>query len=233
MGFLDGFKQRRAERMYRRTIIEFEAEHARWRSEEDEIASMLTIVRDCMNGDISEHFVDMNDYGFMISNDEFPIMHITGAAYLEVVRSPTRYSGGYGGVSFPIFGRVRLNTGRTGGKVIPGEESITPTDQGNALLTNERIMFTGSKRTHEWRFDKLISMAHMPQGYTVFAPSGRGKPAGLGYGQGPSSQVQFRLELAAAMAMGTLARFEAELVNEQTHHRADEPIPPPPFSGPS
>jgi hypothetical protein len=132
-------------------------------------------------------------------------------------------------VSFPIFGRVRINTGRTGGKVIPGDESISPTDQGNALVTNERIMFTGSKRTHEWKFAKLISMTHTPQGYTVFAPAGRGKPAGLGYGVSVSSEVQFRLELAAAFALDTLDRFEQELATEQTHHRDERPIPPPPI----
>lgn len=233
MGFFSGMRQRRAERMHQRRINQHQLAHDQWRAEEDELTAMLTIVRDCMQGRASNHFVDMNDYGFMISNDEFPMMHLEGAAYLEIVRSPTRYSGGYGGVSFPIFGRVRVNTGRTGGKVIPGDESITMTDQGNALLTNERIMFAGSKRTHEWRLDKMISMSHMPKGYTVFAASGRGKPTGLGYGTSVASDVQFRLELAAAMAMDTLERFEAELVNEQNHHRGEEPVPPPPFLAPS
>jgi hypothetical protein len=125
---------------------------------------------------------------------------------------------------------VRINTGRTGGKVIPGDESISPTDQGNALVTNDRIMFTGSKRSHEWKFAKLINMTHTPQGYTVFAPSGRGKPAGLGYGVSVSSEVQFRLELAAAFALGTLDRFAQELEVEQTHHRDERPIPPPPLA---
>ena len=205
-------------------------ELAAWEREETELTEMLTIVRDCIAGEIDKHFVDKSDYGFMMTKDEFPIAHIEQVAYLEIVRAPTRYSGGYGGVSFPIFGRVRLNTGRTGGKVIPGDESITMTDQGNALVTNERIMFAGGKRSHEWKLAKLISMSHMPAGYTVFAASGRSKPAGLGYGESVATTVQFRLELAAAFALDTLDRFAHELETEQQHHRDEKPVPPPPLS---
>jgi len=228
MGLFDSFTQRRAEKKYQRALGNHSAQVALWNEEENQLSEMLTIVRDSIAGNSSKHFVDMNDYGFMLTKSEFPIAHLEGVSYLEIVRAPTRYGGGYGGVSFPIFGRVRLNTGRTRGKIIPGDESITPTDEGNALVTNERIMFTGSKRSHEWKFDKLISMSHTAHGYTVFSPAGRGKPAGLGYGVSVSSQVQFRLELAAAFTLGTLERFEQELVAEQAHHRDQRPIPPPP-----
>lgn len=230
MGFFDSFTQRRAEKKFRDAVQVHNARMAEWQREEDQLTNMLTIVRDCIDGKSSQHFVDMNDYGFMMTNDEFPIAHLQQVSYLEIVRAPTRYSGGYGGVSFPIFGRVRLNTGRTGGKVIAGEESISATDQGNALVTNSRIMFTGAKRSHEWKFAKLISMAHMPQGYTVFAASGRGKPAGLGYGVSVATEVQFRLELAAAFALGTLPRLAQELEVEQQHHRDEMPVPPPPLA---
>lgn len=228
MSLFSSMKKRGAERRYRRELEDHTREMALWTAEEEQLDLMLTVVRDSIAGRASEHFTETNDYGFMLSNDEFPIAHIESAAYLEIVREPTRYSGGYGGVSFPLFGRVRLNTGRTGGKVIPGAESINATDIGNALVTNERIMFTGAKRTHEWKFAKLISMSHLPEGYSVFASSGRGKPAGLGYGSSVATEVQFRLELAAAFAMGTLERFEQELLVEQRHHRSGQPIPPPP-----
>lgn len=228
MGLFSSMKRRSADRRYRRELEDHNHDMALWNAEEEQLDTMLTIVRDAIAGRANEHFVDMNDYGFMIGNDEFPIAHLESVAYLEIVREPTRYSGGYGGVSFPIFGRVRLNTGRTGGKVIPGAESINATDMGNALVTNERIMFAGAKRTHEWKFTKLISMSHLPGGYSVFASTGRGKPAGLGYGDSVATEVQFRLELAAAFALGTLERFEKELAVEQEHHRSEQPVPPPP-----
>ena len=107
---------------------------------------MLEIVRDCRNGKIGEQFTDTGDYGFMLKKGEFAVAFLQ-VGYLENVREPTRYSGGYGGVSFPIFGKVRLNTGKTGGKITKGAESINTTDQGPLLITNQRIMFAGTKRS--------------------------------------------------------------------------------------
>ena len=111
---------------------------------------------------------------------------------------------------------------------MPGEESVTVTDEGNALITNRRVMFVGAKRTHEWEFAKMVAVSHSPLGYSVFAMKGRGKPAGVGYGAGPATEVQFRLELASAMARGTLDRYVAELEVERAAHDAERPIPPPP-----
>lgn len=193
------------------------------------VDEMLTIVRDCASGRTADHFTDRSDYGFMLQGDEFPVAYLQQVAYLENVRAPSRYSGGYGGVSFPLFGGIRVNTGRMGGTTIPGEESITVTDEGNALVTNSRIMFVGSKRTHEWEFDKMVSAAHDADGWTVFAMKGRGKPTGLGYGAGVATEVQFRLELAAAMALGSLERYVAELEAEKARLESVRPaLPPPP-----
>ena len=161
----------------------------------------------------------------MLKPGEFAIAHLQGAAYIETVKAPTRYSGGYGGVSFPIFGRVRLNTGRMGGTIVQGAESISNTDSGNALITNTRIMFAGTKRTKEWRFDKMMSCSHLPGGITIFAMN-TGKPSGIGYGDGPAPEVQFRIELASAMALGTLERYENELVAEQTELAGRRPVAP-------
>lgn len=36
-------------------------------------------------------------------------------------------------------------------------------------------------------------------------------------------EVQFRLELASAMALDTLDRYEAELVAEKAHHDSERP----------
>lgn len=193
------------------------------------VDEMLTIVRDCAAGRTADHFTDRSDYGFMLTADEFPVAYLQQVAYLENVRAPSRYSGGYGGVSFPLFGGIRVNTGRMSGTRIPGEESITVTDEGNALVTNSRVMFVGSKRTHEWEFDKMVSAAHDADGWTVFAMKGRGKPTGLGYGAGVATEVQFRLELAAAMALGSIGRYVAELEAEKAQLESVRPaLPPPP-----
>lgn len=208
-----------------RAEADYQSELAQWNSDNEAVNRMLEVVRDCRNGKVREQFTDDNDYGFMLKPGEFAIAHLQGAAYIETVKAPTRYSGGYGGVSFPIFGRVRLNTGRMGGKIVQGSESISSTDSGNALITNTRVMFAGTKRTKEWRFDKMMSCSHLPGGITIFAMN-TGKPSGVGYGDGPAPEVQFRIELASSMALGTLERYENELVAEQTELLGRRPITP-------
>lgn len=230
MGLFDGFKRRLATKRHDDATEDYQLDYEMWAEETAKLEEMLAIVRDCAAGRARDHFTDSSDYGYMLEADEFAVAHVTGALYLENVKAPSRYSGGYGGVSFPIFGRVRVNTGRTGGRIIPGEESITPTDNGNALITNQRVMFVGAKRTHEWDFSKMVSISHAPAGYTVFAMKGRGKPAGIGYGKEPAPEVQFRLELASAMARGTLDRYMAELEAERVAHDAVRPVPPPPLA---
>lgn len=229
MGIFNALKQRSANKALAKANNQYGAALADWTSDTESIDEMLKVTRDCLIGKERDHFVDSSDYGFMLKAEEFAVAFLQGVSYLEVVKAPTQYSGGYGGVSFPIFGRVRINTGRTGGKITPGEESISVTDTGNALITNSRIMFAGTKRTHEWKFDKMMSCSHMDGGLTIFAMN-TGKPAGLGYGEASATEVQFRIELAAAMELGTLERFLQELLVEKTQIESEKPIPPAPLT---
>jgi hypothetical protein len=111
-----------------------------------------------------------------------------------------------------------------------GPEAINVADEGYAMVTNKRIMFSGSARSHEWDFTKLMNMTHVPLGYTVFATNGRGTPAGLGYGEGPALDVQFRLEIAAAMARNTLPIYLEKLTAQKQKHSSEAPVPPPPVA---
>ena len=90
-------------------------------------------------------------------------------------------------------------------------------------------MFAGTKRSHEWRFDKMMSCSHSPAGSSIFAMTGAAKPAGIAYGEKAATEVQFRIELASAIALDTLDRYEAELLAEQKQLEADQPLPPPPI----
>jgi hypothetical protein len=44
--------------------------------------------------------------------------------------------------------------------------------------------------------------------------------------------VQFRIELAAAMALGTLERYEAELLAEKAELATEKPVAPAPLTAP-
>ena len=229
MGFFEARKQRRAVQAAAKLATQLHEDAQNWQSNADSLEAMLVVVRDCRNGKLTEQFTDSGDYGFMLKKDEFAVAFLQ-VQFLENVREPTRYSGGYGGVSFPIFGKVRLNAGKTGGKMTQGAESINATDQGPLLITNQRIMFSGTKRTQEWRFDKMMSCSHLPEGATIFAMTTGTQPTGIRYGEKSATEVQFRIELASAIALDTLDRYESELLTEQKQLDADRPLPPPPLS---
>jgi hypothetical protein len=109
-----------------------------------------------------------------------------------------------------------------------GPEAVHVADEGHAMVTNQRILFAGSARSHEWEFTKLINMTHVPMGYTVFSTKGRSTPAGIGYGEGPALDVQFRLEIASAMARNTLPQYLEKLTQQKQKHSSEAPVPPPP-----
>lgn len=228
MGFFASLKQKSAARKARVVAQQYQQKYGAWKAEADKIDEYITIVRDCAEGRMHEQLTDHTDYGFMLNADEVPVAYLPKSFFLEVVRAPSTYSGGYGGVSFPLFGRVRLNTGGMRGKVTPGEESVEMTDEGATMITTERIMFTGGVRTREWKFAKMLSVTHSPAGYSVFAVSGNSKPAGIAFGPDVATEVQFRIELGAAIARNRLTHYLAELEAEKAHHDAEMPVPPPP-----
>jgi hypothetical protein len=51
----------------------------------------------------------------------------------------------------------------------------------------------------------------------------------LGYGEGPALDVQFRLDIAVAMARDTLPKYLDELTAQKQKHSSEAPVPPPPI----
>lgn len=225
MGLLDSLRQRRRERQAAVAIANFEYLDKFWQEKNAVIDDMIAIVDDCIAGKVREQFADDSSYGFLLKRDEFPVAYITDVGYIEIVKAPSGYSGGYGGVSFPIFGGVRVNTGRLGGTATAGLESMKMTDQGTSLVTNRRVMYAGQKRSHEWKFDKMLSISHLAAGISIFAMN-TGKPTGVGYGTGNEREIQFRIEIAAALALDALPRLRKELQVEKDKLVADRPVSP-------
>lgn len=229
MGLFDGIKRRRAERAHAIAVLGHESRLKEWNEVNNCISQWIAIVDDCVNGKINQQFADRSDYGFMLEDDEFPVAHITGTALLQVVKTPGSYRGGYGGVSFPVFGRVRAHVGSQRGTFVPGPEVQTVTDTGITMITNQRVMFRGDLRTDQWKFSKMMSMEHSGTGITTIAMAARGKPEAIGYGEDNAPEVQFRFEIGAALARGTLPRFLEELKAELAHHGEGKPVAPDPL----
>jgi len=226
MGLFSKMKQRRVEKEALEQTVAQQGQLGTWQSQSEKLDVMMNAVERCGKNDI-EGLFDPCDTGFILKKGEYAIGLIANCALLETRRSASSYQGGYGGVSFPIFGKVRLNTGRSKGKLIPGEESITPISDGEVLITNKRAMFRGDTNNKEWPYAKLMACEHHPDGYTTFAVSAQTKTTGFAYGADVANEVQFRLELGIAISNETTDQLLAQLRVERQQLDAKKPLSPP------
>ena len=72
-------------------------------------------------------------------------------------RAVRSYSGGYGGPSFRIAKGISFRLGASGGTSESHEER-RPIDTGTLVLTNQRLIFVGSKRTISVPIHKIVGI---------------------------------------------------------------------------
>ncbi len=104
---------------------------------------------------------------FITKKDEKIITRISSTILSEYRSNGSTYSGGYGGVSFPLFGRVRANVGGMQGQTTRNPEESTPLDQGVTTFTNQRIVFAGSNMVREFALEKIVNLELGPNGVTM------------------------------------------------------------------
>jgi len=98
----------------------------------------------------------------------------------EFRSSGSTRSGGFGGVSFPLFGRVRGNVGGYSGQSKRNPEESTPIDVGTSTFTNQRIVFAGDNVVREFELSKLVNLEAGDNGITLtIAVSNRDKASVL------------------------------------------------------
>ena len=181
----------------------------------DTIDTMIDAVDRSARGDLDGLFTG-DDGALVLKAGEFAIAKVQNSILLETARAPSTYQGGYGGVSFPLFGGIRVHTGGVRGKRIPGKESLTYVEDGDTVITNKRAVFLGAGNTVEWPFAKVLACEHNSSGFTTFALSGRKKNSGFGYGTDVAHEVQFRVEWGIALCNGTTDRLLAQLRAERS-----------------
>ena len=176
---------------------------------------MIDAVERSARGDLDGLFTG-DDGALVLKAGEFAIAKVQNSGLLETTRAPATYQGGYGGVSFPLFGGIRVHTGGVKGKRIPGKESLTFIEDGDVVITNKRAVFLGAGNTVEWPFAKVLACEHNPAGFTTFALSGRKKNSGFGYGTDVAHDVQFRVEWGITLCNGTTDQLLAQLRAERS-----------------
>lgn len=118
--------------------------------------------------------------GFVAQKSESVYFQM-GADLAEWKKTRGHYEGGGGirGVSVKVPG-VKGARAYVGGlskrQYVPGEEGWMITDSGTAIITSKRIIYKGSNKSVEWRFDKLVSLdADRSNGSLVISVTNRQK----------------------------------------------------------
>jgi hypothetical protein len=86
---------------------------------------------------------------------------VSNVSLVEDRRGPGHYSGVSQGVSIPIGSvgghSVRYRVGASRGHYVQGSLHPEAVDTGNLVITNQRVLFVGGRKTVECLFAKLVN----------------------------------------------------------------------------
>ena len=129
---------------------------------------------------LSAGFLPIEDSYLSRRTGEY-VFYVRDQVQLREYRSPGRSTtGGYGGASYRVSQNLRISGGgiRAISKALPEESTII--DVGEAIFTNQRVVFMGPNHTREWDLSKLLGLEISDNGFQVSAGvSGRQKTSGL------------------------------------------------------
>ncbi len=180
-----------------------------------------------------------------LRNGERVFAVVSDVLLVEPRSTGGHWNGGSHGVSVRVPGTrsMRYRIGATSGRYVPGEQVPTSIDTGTAVVTDQRVVFSGPQYTREWLWSKCVALDHLEQSlYTTIAVSNRQKVSGIAYGSTQATLIRFRFDLALAVATDATGDLAAELEEdldllEQTLGIPTEPLtpgsplPPPPPPG--
>jgi hypothetical protein len=168
------------------------------------------------------------------ANERVILIGEGNAALIEPRRGPGHYSGASQGVSVRVPGTrsMRYRVGATRGTYVQGDETPTPIDNGQFVITTTRTVFVGPKQTREWAWAKLVGIEHhVDPPWTSIAVENRQKVSGILYDASHERYVQFCFDLASAIGLGTVDEFAADMRAQYDAHLAARPAeiaaPPP------
>lgn len=129
---------------------------------------------------MSQGTFEEGGYVFATRKDEVVIARVSQTMLSEYRSNGSTSSGGFGGVSLPLFGNVRANVGGYSGKSRRNPEESTPIDVGTSTYTNQRIVFAGDNVVREFDLNKLVNLEAGDNGITLtIAVSNRDKASVL------------------------------------------------------
>jgi len=206
-------KAKKAEAAYQTAL-------ATWQHEHDELSAILETAR-TRSGQPSATV--------MLKKGEAVFATIGGVGLVEMRRGAGHYAGHSQGVSIPIGslgGRsVRYRVGVQKGHFVQGAPQQQSVDQGQLIVTNQRLVFLGKAKTIECLFAKLVSI-QQGTGEISVSVSNRQKPTVIHYGAALDGWMQLRLALALAISRGEAEQFAVSIEQNLSELETEKPQPP-------
>lgn len=214
MGWLQKRKEIKAEQS-------FEDNLKSWQNQIDNLNSCLDLAKS-FNGETSDEI--------MLKSGESLFFKVSNASLIGQKRGPGHYQGRSSGVSIPIghigHSAIRYRVGASRGTYMQGTPYEAPIDTGSVFITNQRIIFEGSKQTRECSYDKLLGANNNGDGSTTISVSNRQTPTTIHYGSELDAAFSFRLSLALAHYRNDVPALVAQLEDSLTKIENTKPQQP-------
>jgi hypothetical protein len=140
--------------------------------------------------------------GLVLKLDESLFATVSQASLVEERAGQGHFVARSAGVSVPIGSlgghAIRYRVGATRGHYVSAPPVPTAIDTGTVYVSDQWVVFTGSKQTRECAYAKLLSTNFSPDGTCTLAVSNRQKPTVVHHGSSLSGWFEFRLDLALA-----------------------------------
>jgi hypothetical protein len=152
-----------------------------------------------------------------LAKGEKPICVLPSVALTEYESTGSSFSGGTAGISFPLTDTIGGNLGGMKGSFTRNPEQLMIVDQGKAIFTNQRILFSGAKFVRDWSLKDTVSLEPGPNGFDVkIAVTNRERTSGLrgininDFGPGYAAAYAFNLSQNGLESANQWARDLAE-----------------------
>lgn len=217
MGFWSDFKARRK---YKSDLAAYNFEHKEWLRDAEIFKKCLDALNLLAKGK------DAADDSLMRKDGELTIW--TGVGRIRIpARTPSRYQGGSSGFSIPVTKGVRFRVGATRGTLVQGESYLAEAEQGEVVLTTQRVVFNGELNSKEWLFSKLIGVSTNPSGDAFVINVSNSKKS---YGLSFDKKVGIEFNRFMSMAMKIFEDGIPEMISDMQDilKRSAEAEPKPP-----
>jgi hypothetical protein len=198
--------------------------YAAWEHDREEAAALVEAART---------FEGTTTNDLTLRGHERVYLIVDGASLIEDRRGAGHWEGRSSGFSVPVAsigGRsIRYHVGQSRGHYVQGAPVPTAIDHGKAFITDQRVVFLGSRQTRECAYAKLLGVEHESGGVTVFSVSNRQKATVIACGSQAAGTFVFRLDLALAHYRNTLPAFVSQL--ESDLQAVEKRQPPDPVRG--